>query len=103
MILTAQEIVDGLIKSGGVLLWSIDLGVAQTTLSSAITTWRKAAPESERRDVALALAQIRLPHQAVYGVTGQSVRAARDAGRAPELSWAERRSDAAFLAQWGHL
>ena len=101
--LTAQDIIDGLTKSGGVLLWSIDLGCEQTTLSRAITAWRKGAPAREIIEAARALTQGGVPPQTVRGVTGMSASSAQDHRRAPDLSYADQRADAAHLAKWGHV
>jgi hypothetical protein len=102
--LTSQDIIDGLTKSGGVLLWSIDEGCDHVTMTRAITAWRKRMSEGVRRDVAHALIDAGLAHQTVRGVTGIAPRDVRCAvPMGPSLSRADGQADAAFMARWGHV
>ena len=103
ILLTAQEIVDGLIKSGGVLLWSIDLGIQQPALSAAITLWRNSASDRERQEVARALAAASLDQRTIGGVTRWSARRQAQGPMPAPPSRTELREDAAHIAAWGYV
>lgn len=104
MHLTAEQIIKGLISSGGVLLWSIDLGISQPKLSAAITSWRQRATLEERREVAHALRLAKLDHRTIVGATGvRAVESRPVPPLAPSLTKADRAADAAHVAAWGHV
>lgn len=101
--LTTEDIVRGLRTSGGVLLWSYDLGCAQRDLSAAITVWREATGRDNRVVVAHELVEAGLDHRTIHRVTGISVRTARAEQWPPAPTRAERADDARHIAQWGYV
>lgn len=97
--ITAQMILDGVIECRSVLAWADDIGIAAPVMWRGIEGWRSAASQSERCQVAYALASAGIDPRTVAAVVGTHV----PGRRARELDDADRAADAAHIAHWGHV